>query len=51
LQHCLEIPAKSVINEAIEITKRYGADQGHKYVNGVIDKLALTLRPVEMRGQ
>ena len=51
LKHCLEIPAKAVINEAIEITKRFGADQGHKYVNGVIDKLALALRPVEMRAK
>jgi len=45
-----EVPARAVINEAIEITKRFGADQGHKYVNGVLDKLALALRPVEMRG-
>ena len=47
--HHLEIPARVVINEAIEITKRFGADQGHKYVNGVLDKLALALRPVEMK--
>lgn len=47
--HHLEIPARVVINEAIEITKRFGADQGHKYVNGVLDKLALSLRPVEMK--
>lgn len=47
--HCLEIPARVVINEAIEITKRFGADQGHKYVNGVLDKLATALRPLEMR--
>lgn len=47
--HHLEIPARVVINEAIEITKRFGADQGHKYVNGVLDKLAIALRPVEMK--
>ncbi len=47
--HHLEIPARVVINEAIEITKRFGADQGHKYVNGVLDKLAMALRPAEMK--
>jgi len=47
--HRLEIPAAVVINEAIEITKRFGADQGHKYVNGVLDKLAVALRPLEMQ--
>lgn len=47
--HHLEIPARVVINEAIEITKRYGADQGHKYVNGVLDKLAIALRATEMK--
>ena len=47
--HRLEIPAAVVINEAIEITKRFGADQGHKYVNGVLDKLAVVLRPLEMQ--
>lgn len=47
--HCLEIPARVVINEAIEVTKRFGADQGHKYVNGVLDKLAIAHRPLEMR--
>lgn len=46
--HRPEIPARVVINEAIEITKRFGADQGHKYVNGVLDKLAVVLRPLEM---
>jgi len=47
--HHIEIPARVVINEAIEITKRFGADQGHKYVNGVLDKLAIVLRPTEMK--
>ncbi len=46
--HHLEIPARVVINEAIEVTKRFGADKGHRYVNGVLDKLAVLLRPIEM---
>lgn len=45
----LDIPVKVVINEAVEITKRFGADQGHKYVNGVLDKLALSVRGTEMQ--
>ncbi len=49
LTECPDIPARVVINEGIEITKRYGADKGHKYVNGVLDKLAASVRPLEMR--
>lgn len=44
-----DIPARVVINEGIEITKRFGADKGHHYVNGVLDKLAMTLRAPEMK--
>lgn len=44
-----DIPARVVINEGIEITKRFGADKGHHYVNGVLDKLAMTLRASEMK--
>lgn len=43
-----ELPARVAINEGIEITKRFGADNGHRYINGVLDKLALALRPLEM---
>jgi len=46
---CPETPARVVINEAVELTKRFGADQGHKYVNGVIDKVALSMRTLEMK--
>ena len=44
-----DIPARVIINEGIEITKRFGADKGHHYVNGVLDKLAKSLRSQEMR--
>ncbi len=44
-----DIPARVVINEGIEITKRFGADKGHHYVNGVLDKLAMSLRAAEMK--
>jgi N utilization substance protein B len=43
-----EIPYKVVINEAVELTKSFGGIDGHKYVNGVLDKLAATLRSVEI---
>jgi len=49
LRDSLDTPARVVINEAVELTKRFGADQGHKYVNGVIDKVAMSLRATEMK--
>jgi transcription antitermination protein NusB len=47
LQHHIEIPYKVVINEAVELTKSFGGIDGHKYVNGVLDKLAAQVRTVE----
>jgi N utilization substance protein B len=44
-----DVPYRVVLNEAIEVTKRFGADHGHTYVNGVLDKLASDLRTVEKR--
>ena len=49
LMECQDIPARVIINEGIEVTKRFGADKGHRYVNGVLDKLAASVRPLEMR--
>jgi N utilization substance protein B len=43
-----EVPYRVVINEAVELTKSFGGIDGHKYVNGVLDKLASTLRPDEV---
>jgi len=48
LAHHLEIPYRVVINEAVELTKSFGGIDGHKYVNGVLDKLAATLRAEEV---
>ena len=47
-QHRPEIPCRVVINEAIELAKSYGGTDGHKLVNGVLDKLAATLRATEI---
>ncbi|GAC1410720.1 MAG: transcription antitermination factor NusB [Burkholderiaceae bacterium] len=43
-----EIPYRVVINEAVELTKSFGGIDGHKYVNGVLDNLALSTRSVEV---
>jgi transcription antitermination protein NusB len=44
LKHRADIPTKVVINEAIELTKRYGTTDSHKFVNAVLDKSARELR-------
>ena len=49
LSHRLDIPYRVVINEAVEIAKSYGGTDGHKFVNGVLDKLAPRLRVGEIR--
>ena len=48
LVHNPEIPYRVTINEAIELGKRYGGTDGHKYVNGVLDRLAGSVRPDEV---
>lgn len=48
LRNHIEIPYKVVINEAVELTKSFGGIDGHKYVNGVLDKFAATARDVEV---
>jgi N utilization substance protein B len=40
LLFCKDIPYKVIINEALELTKLFGSDEGFKYVNGVLDKVA-----------
>ena len=44
-----ETPYRVVINEAIELAKTFGGTDGHKFVNGVLDKLAAVLRAAEIR--
>ena len=51
LVNCPETPYRVVINEAIELSKCFGGTDGHKYVNGVLDKLAAQLRPVEVKAK
>ena len=49
LSNLPEVPYRVVINEAVELAKSYGGTDGHKYVNGVLDKLAALVRPDEAR--
>ncbi len=46
-----EIPYRVVINEAVELAKTFGAEKGHRYVNGVLDKAARALRPLEAKAR
>jgi transcription antitermination protein NusB len=48
LQNHIEIPYKVIINEAVELTKSFGGVDGHKYVNGVLDKFAAKVRDAEI---
>ena len=49
LVHRPDVPYRAVINEAVELAKDFGGTDGHKFVNGVLDKLAARLRAAEMR--
>ncbi|MEC8443759.1 MAG: transcription antitermination factor NusB [Pseudomonadota bacterium] len=48
--HRIDVPYKVVINESVELAKTFGATDAHKYVNGVLDKLAQRERMVEIKG-
>ena len=47
LSHNQDVPYKVVINEAIELGKAFGADDSHKFINGVLDKAVKLIRPQE----
>lgn len=47
LQHRLDVPFRVAISEAVELAKRFGATDGHKFVNGVLDRAARDLRRAE----
>ncbi|MGO9444559.1 MAG: transcription antitermination factor NusB [Thiobacillaceae bacterium] len=49
LVHCPDVPYRVAINEAVELAKQYGGTDGHKYVNGVLDKLAREVRSSEIQ--
>lgn len=49
LKHRVDVPYKVVINEGIEMAKRFGGTEGHKFVNSILDKLSQRLRLAETR--
>lgn len=51
LKHHFEVPYRVVINEAISLTKKYGAKDSHKFVNGVLDKVCKEYRVLELKAQ
>lgn len=51
LSRRLEVPYRVAINEGVELAKSFGATDGHKYVNGILDKLAARLRSAEVRAR
>lgn len=48
LMHKVDVPYRVVINEGVELAKAFGADGSHKYVNGVLDKVAQVQRKIEI---
>jgi len=51
LEFHLEVPYKVIINEAVELSKTFGAEHGYQYVNAVLDKIASKLRETEIKGK
>ena len=51
LLHRLDMPYRVVLNEGINLAKYFGADGSHKYVNGILDKVAQQKRAVEIKAQ
>ena len=49
LRYRIDVPYRVILNEAIEVAKRFGAEHGHTYVNGVLDKAARDWRAAERR--
>ncbi|MFP6781152.1 MAG: transcription antitermination factor NusB, partial [Gammaproteobacteria bacterium] len=50
LQFCSDVPWRVVVNEAVDLCKMFGAQDAHKYINGVLDKIARGVRTVEISG-
>lgn len=50
LCHCPEIPYRVVLDESVTLAKEFGSQDGYRYVNGVLNNLAKTIRDVEING-
>ena len=51
LMHRLDMPYKVILNEGINLAKYFGADGSHKYVNGILDKIAQKIRALEIKAK
>ncbi|MBE9395876.1 transcription antitermination factor NusB [Pontibacterium sp. N1Y112] len=51
LMHRLEVPYRVAINESVELAKVFGATESHRYVNGILDKLAQRVRMAEVKAK
>lgn len=51
LMHCPELPYRVAINEGVELAKTYGAEDSHRYINGVLDRLARQVRAGEIQNR
>ena len=51
LEHRIDIPYRVVINEGVNLAKRFGAEDGHKYINACLDNAAQSLREIEVKAQ
>ena len=51
LLHRLDMPYRVILNEGINLAKYFGADGSHKYVNGILDKVAQQKRSVEIKSK
>lgn len=49
LKYRIDVPYKVAINEAVSLAKKFGATDAHKFINGVLDKVAVITRPVEVK--
>jgi N utilization substance protein B len=48
LLHRIDVPYKVVINECVELARVFGATDGHKYINGILDRAARSIRTLEV---
>jgi len=49
LLHRADIPYRIILNEAVQLAKKFGGTDGHKYINGILDKIAHDVRAVEIK--
>lgn len=49
LLHCLELPYKVILDESVALNREFGAEEGHRFVNGVLNSLARKVRVIEIK--